>query len=164
MRSYNSYMMSRNMKYTFQPEAKIYSKEEYNNLTANQKGQVLALKQRNGWIDGCTPPPGFQINKVTGEAEPSNQVVFTIRAATSAIIHGDFSLNSNEINSKPPPLTIIQPNERAVSDTTATHAGVIFGRPGKRHSSTNNSTISSVTVNGRNYSGPIFDERGNRLN
>ena len=106
--SYNSYMKSRNMKYTFQPEAEIYSKEEYNNLTANQKGQVLALKQRNGSIYGCTPPPGFQINKVTGEAEPSNHLVSpTIRAATSAMIHEDSSFNSNDINSKTTPLTMI---------------------------------------------------------
>ena len=59
---------------------------------------------------------------------------------------------------------MIQRNERAVSDTTSTHAGVTFWRPGKRHSSSKNSTISFVTVNGRNYSGPVFDERGNRLN
>ena len=157
-------MMSKYMKYTFQPEAKIYSKEEYNNLTANQKGQVLALKKKNGWIDGFTSPPGFQVNMASGEAEPSNQLVSTIRAATSSIIQEDSSLNSNEINSKPPPLTMIRPNERTVSDTSSTHVGVTFGRPGKRHSSTNNSTISSVTVNGRNYSGPVFDERGNRLN
>ena len=61
-RSYNPYMMSINIKYTFQPEAKIYSKEEYNNLIANQKGEVLVLKQKNGWFDGCTPLPGFHIN------------------------------------------------------------------------------------------------------
>ena len=150
------------MKYTIQPEAKIYSKEEYNNLTANQKSQVLALKQRNGWIDGCGP--GFQINKTTGEVEPGNQLVSTIRATTSTMIHEDSSYNVNDMNSKPPPLTMIQPNERAVSDTSSTHAGVSFRRSGKRHSSTNNSTISSVTVNRRNYNGPVFDERGNRLN
>ena len=104
------------------------------------------------------------MNKVAGEAEPSNQLVSTIRAATSTMIHEDSSLNANDMNSKPPLLTMIQPNERAVSDTTSAHAGVSFGRPGNRHSSTNSSTISSVTVNGMNYSGPVFDERGNRLN
>ena len=94
-------MMSRNTKFTFQLEAKIYSKE-CNNLTANQKGQVLALKQRNGWIDGCTPPPGFQINKITGEADPSNQLVSTIRADTSTMIHEDSSLNANEMTQSHP--------------------------------------------------------------
>ena len=79
------------------------------------------------------------------------------------MIHEDSSFNLNEINSKPPPLTMIQPNERAVSDTTSTHAGVTFGRPGKRHSSTNNSTFFSMTVNRRNYSGLVFDKRGNGL-
>ena len=58
---------------------------------------------------------------------------------------------------------MIRPNERAVSDTTSKHAGVSYRRSGKRYSSTNNSTISSLTVNGRNYNGPVFDERGNRL-
>ena len=48
-------MMFRNTIYNFQLEAKVYSKEEYNNLTANQKGQVP--KHRNGWIEGCAPFP-----------------------------------------------------------------------------------------------------------
>ena len=90
--------MSRNTKYTFQTEAKIYSKEEYNNLTANQKSQVLALKQRTDWIDCCTPPLCFQINKTTGEAEPSNQLVSTIRAATRTMIQEDSSYNVNDMN------------------------------------------------------------------
>ena len=59
---------------------------------------------------------------------------------------------------------MIQPNERAVSDTTSTDAGVSFGRSGKKQSSTNNSTIFSVTVNRGNYNGPVFDKKVNRLN
>ena len=73
VRSYNPHMMFRNTKYNFQPETKVYSKEEYKNLTSNQKGQVLALKQRNVWIDGCTPSPGFQISKIAGEKQ--NQTI-----------------------------------------------------------------------------------------
>ena len=55
-------------------------------------------------------------------------------------------------------------SHRTISDTTSTHAGVSFGRSGRRQSSTNNSTISSVTVNGKNYEVPVYDDRGNRLN
>ena len=76
------------------------------------------------------------------------------------MIAEDSTYNVKDTNSKSPPLTMIRTNERAVSDTTSTHAGVSFGRSGKRDSSTNNSTISSVTLNGRNHNGPIFDERG----
>ena len=157
-------MMSRNAKYNFQPEAKVYSKEEYNNLTANQKSQILALKKKNGWIDGYTPPPGFQINKVTGETEPNNQLVSTIRAATSSVIQQNSTHDANDTNLKSPSPTMIGHSHRTISDTTSTHAGVSFGRSGRRQSSTNNSTISSVTVNGRNYDGPVYDERDNRLN
>ena len=89
--SHNPYMMSRNIKYNVQPEAKVYSKEAYNNLTPNQKGQVLALKNRNGWINACTPPPGFQISKTTGEAQTNNLLVSTIRAAASTMIQEDSS-------------------------------------------------------------------------
>ena len=79
-------MMCRNTKYNFQPEAKVYSKEKYNNLTPNQKGQVLALKYRNARIDGCTPPPGFQVNETICEAEPDNQLVSTIRPGLLRIL------------------------------------------------------------------------------
>ena len=80
------------------------------------------------------------------------------------MIQDDSSYNANDMNSKPPPLTMIRPNEREVSDTTSTHAGVSFWGSGKRQFSTNNSTISSVMVNGRNYNEHVFDETGNRLN
>ena len=100
-----------------------------NNLTPRQKDQVLASKQRNGWIDSCTPPPGFHIlSRTTGKAEPNNQVVSTIRAAATTMIQEGLSYIDNDMNSKPPPLTTIQPNKRAVSDTTSTHAWVSFGR------------------------------------
>ena len=162
-RSYNPYAMSRSTKYNFQPEAKVYSREEYNNLTATQKGQVLALKKKNGWVDGYTPPPGFQINKMTGEAEATNQLVSTIRAATSSISQQASEYEGNNTNVRSLPPAIVGHGHRTISDTTSTHAGVSFGRPGRRQSSTNNSTISSVTVNGKTYEGPVYDDRGNRL-
>ena len=59
-RPYNPYIMSRNVKYTFQLEAKLYSKEEYNNLTANQKGQVLALKKKSVGLVAALHPLDFK--------------------------------------------------------------------------------------------------------
>ena len=115
-------------------------------------------------IDGYTPPPGFQINKVTGEAKPNNQLVSTIRAATRSLIQQNSTYDGNDTNLRSPPPAMIGHSHRTISDTTSTHAGVSFGRSGRRQSSTNNSTISSVTVNGKNYDEPVYDDRGNRLN
>ena len=59
--------MVRNTRSNFEPEARMYSKEEYSNLTPAQKSQVHALKLKSGWLNGRTRPPGFQINEGTGE-------------------------------------------------------------------------------------------------
>ena len=62
-RMYNPYAMVWNTRGNFKPEAKIFSKEEYSNLGPAQRNQVHELKLKNGWSDGHTPPPGFQINE-----------------------------------------------------------------------------------------------------
>ena len=100
---------------------------------------------------------------MTGEAEATNQLVSTIRAATSSISQQASEYEGNNTNVRSLPPAIVGHGHRTISDTTSTHAGVSFGRPGRRQSSTNNSTISSVTVNGKTYEGPVYDERGNRL-
>ena len=47
-RTYNPHAMVRNSRGNFKPEARIYSKEEYFNLTRAQKSQVHEFKLRNG--------------------------------------------------------------------------------------------------------------------
>ena len=86
-RPYNPYVMVRNTRTSFKPEARIYSKEEYSNLTPIQKSQLHEFKVKNGWLNGRMPPPGFQINERTGEVEPTSQLVFTIRAAATSTVH-----------------------------------------------------------------------------
>ena len=76
-RSYNPYAMIRNTRTSFKPEARIYSKEEYSNLTPIQKSQLHEFKLKNGWPNGRTPPLGSQINESTGEVEPTSQLVST---------------------------------------------------------------------------------------
>ena len=58
-RPYNPYAMVRNSRNNFKAEARIYGREEYSNYTPNQQSQVQELKSKNGWLNGCTPPPGF---------------------------------------------------------------------------------------------------------
>ena len=82
-RPYNPHSMVRNFRESFKAEARIYNKDEYNNLTPSQKSQTHELKLKSGWLDGRTPPPGFQINPRTGRAEPSTRMISTIGAATS---------------------------------------------------------------------------------
>ena len=86
-RPYNPYAMVGNSRNNFKPEARVYSRKEYSNLTPNQKSQVQELKSKNGWLNGCTPSPGFQINEGTGEVEPTSQLVSTNRAATTSTSH-----------------------------------------------------------------------------
>ena len=64
----------------------------------------------------------------------------------------------------PPPIP-------AIIKTDALQAGTSFGRQGSRAppasiitaSDQSQSNISMISINGRNYTGPIFDTNGNRL-
>ena len=47
-RAYNPHAMVRNTRSSFKPEARIYSREEYSNLTPTQKSQVHELKLKMG--------------------------------------------------------------------------------------------------------------------
>ena len=118
---------------------------------------------KNGWLNGRTPPPGFQINEGTGEVEPTSQLISTIRTATTSTSPYGQSYEQESIDLPPSPHLIRDSIYDAREGASSIHVGSTFGRTGKRYPSSNNSTISSVTVNGKPYQGPIFDERGNRL-
>ena len=156
-RTYNPHSTSKNFRESFKAEARIYSKDEYNNLTSNQKSQVHDLTMKSGWIDGCTSPPGFQINSHTGGAEPNTQLVSTIRAATTSSHCEDYTQGQSKVAFTSPPHII-------GGDSGSALSGISFGRLGRRHPLPSNSTISSVTLDGKSYHGPIFDEKGNKLN
>ena len=163
-RAYNPHSIVKNFRESFRAEAKIYSKEEYNNLTPSQKSQIHELKLKSGWLDGRTPPPGFQINPHTGKAEPNIRMVSTIGAAASNTYYNNRAHTQSRVGFSSPPHVIGESIATATDDTGTVQLGTSFGRPGKRHTSSSDSTISSVTCNGRTYHGPVFDERGHRLN
>ena len=163
-RAYNPHSMVKNSRESFRAEAKIYSKEEYKNLTPSQKSQIHELKLKSGWIDGRTPPPGFQINPHTGKAEPNIRMVSTIGAAASNTSYNNQAHTQSRVGFSSSPHVVGESITTVNDDAGTVQLGTSFGRPGKRHTSSSNSTISSVTCNGRTYHGPVFDERGNRLN
>ena len=136
---------------SFRAEARIYGKDEYNNLTSSQKSQAHNFKMKSGWIDGRTPPPGFQINSHTVRAEPNTQLVSTNKAATTS------SQGQSRVAFTSPPHII-------GGESGSAQSGISFGRSGRRHPLPGNSTLSSVTLDGKSYHGPIFDEKGNKLN
>ena len=163
-RTYNLNSMARNFRDNFKAEAKLYSKDECNSLTPSQKSQIHELKLSNGWIDGRTPPPGFQINYQTGRAESSMQMVSAIRAATSNTSYDNNTHNQSRVEFAPLPHVIDESTSRALGESNRTPLGTSFGRSWRRQPPSSNSTISSVTLNGRSYHGPVFDNKGNKLN
>ena len=103
------------------------------------------------------PPPGFQINSHTSRAEPNTQLVSTIKAATTSSHHEDYTQGQSRVGFTSPPHII-------GGDSRSAQSGISFGRSGRGHPLPSNSTISSVTLNGKSYHGPNFDKKGNKLN
>ena len=126
---YNPYAMARSYA-QFQAEARIYSNEEWSNLTWEQQQAVIQAKATAGWIDGNTPPPGYVINN-TGLAEPNHSTVSLIR---SVIGMSQFDQSSAPlVPLGPPPLQQQQQNiVPPIVHTPASIAGTSFGRRGTR--------------------------------
>ena len=163
-RVHNPHPITKNFRSSFKAEAKLYSKDEYNNLTPNQNSQIHELKLNNGWLDGRNPPPGFQINHQTGRAKPNTQMVSAIRAATSNTSYHNNSQSQSRVEFAPLPHVIEGSTIGASVEGSPTPLGTSFGQSGRRHTPSSNSTVSSVTLNGRSYHGPVFDDKGNKLN
>ena len=104
-------------------------------------------------MNGRTPPPGFEVNEGRGEVEPTSQLVSTIRAATTSTSHYGQSYEQESINFPPSPHLVRDSTNTASEGANFVHVGSTFGRTGKRYPPSNNSTISSVTVNGKTYHG-----------
>ena len=91
-----------------------------------------------------------------------SQLVSTIRAGiTSTAHHGQ---KQESIGLSPPPHLVGDSINGARETVSSAHIWSTFGWTGRRYHPLNNSTISSVMVNGKSYQGPIFDKRGNRRN
>lgn len=152
---YNPYRVNTN----FRPEARNYPRDEWDNLTNDQKLQIQQLKANEGWVNGYTPPHGFSLND-RGYPVPSHAMVSAVQS-----IIGNTNTSTNTTFLPPPPVGDVP--VPPVINTVASQAGNSFGRSGSRQPSTagnnDDSTIGMVSVNGRNIQGPIFDGRGNRL-
>ena len=160
-RAYNPHSMKRNFRENFKPEVKIYSKDEYNNHTPSQKSQIQELKLKNRWLDCRTPPPCFQTDSHTGRIKPNTQLVSTIRAATYSAPYDNQAHNQSKVGFASPTHDI---GESIHWISGSSQFGNSFGQSGRCHPPYSNSTISLVTVNGRSYHGPIFGDKGSKLN
>ena len=125
-RPYNPYAMVRNSRNNSKPEVRIYSREEYSNLTPTQKSQEQELKSKNGWLNGLTPSPGFQINKGTGEVELTSQLISTIRAATTNTSHYGQSYEQESIDLPPSPHFVRDSINTAGEGANSIHVGSFF--------------------------------------
>ena len=159
---YNPYQMTRTNG-PFVPEARIYHPDEYRNFTREQKQTINNFKIEQGWIDGNTPPPGFQID-TNGRAKPSSHLVAAVRASVIDEVSTENEQLGPLVPLPPPPTNMAQPGVvPPVIMTQAQTAGQNFGRSGTRVRHSDTSTIASVTVNGRSIQGPVFDVNGNQI-
>ena len=148
----------------FVPEARAYQSSEYRNLSPEQKQAIINLKVEQGWLDGNTPPPGFILDQ-NGRAQPSSHLVAAVRAS----VVNEVSTTANSNHSGPIPLPPVPAPMDPPSTippvvmTNATNTGQSFGRNGSCVRASDTSTISSVTINGRTFQGPIFDSNGNPI-
>ena len=99
-----------------------------------------------------------------GRAEPDIRMVSTIGTFTSNTSYDSVTYDQTRKGFSSPPNKVGDSRSDVTVDTNTTQLGASFGRPGKRHSLSSNSTIFLVPDNGRSYHGPIFDEKGNKLN
>ena len=142
----------------FQAEAKNYERDVWNSLSSQQKRQVSDLKGAAGWINGYTPPAGFVID-ANGYATPSTHIISAVQQMQHIPATIPPQHNVGMIPLPPPPIP-------AIIKTNPLQAGTSFGRQSSRAppaSDQSQSNISMISINGRSYSGPIFDNNGNRL-
>ena len=157
--------MARGNNGIFVVEARIYPPNEYRNFTREQRQKITELKVQQGWVDGNTPPHGFVLDS-DGRPQPSNQLVAAVRASMIGEVSTttmDQQESTAIVPLPPPPSTSAGGPVPPMVMTNPMNAGQSFGRAGSRVVSSNNSTIATVTVNGRSFSGPVFDGQGNRI-
>ena len=160
---YNPYSMTRPYGNNFTAEARIYPREQWNYFSDDQRNEVHDLKVKDGWINGQTPPQGFELNN-DGYAIPTTRLVSAVQQFTSRLANNvPLPPAPNAHAAITPPPDTVPP----VVDTNARQAGATFGRQGSRIPPSNDTqsvgSISAVSINGRSYSGAVYDSAGNRL-
>ena len=121
--------------------------------------RVQELNAESGCTNGNTPLSGFFVDD-NGYPTISNQLVSDIRFTISEVNNVSNAIHEHTIVPFPPVPTGIRipPTPMVIID--AYSIGSSVGRSGSRKPRQDNSSISSVTVDGRQYSGPIFDAIG----
>ena len=125
--------------------------------------RVQELKDKSGWTDGNTPPLGFVVDD-NGYPTISNQLVSAIRSTISEVNTVSNATNKHAIVPLRPVKTGIRIPPTPMIITDASSIGSSFGRSVIRQPRQDKSRISSVMVDGCQYSGPIFDVSGIRIN
>ena len=91
-------------------------------------------------------------------------MVFGIRAATSNTLYQNNNQSQSRVDFAPLSHVIGGSTIGASFEGNPTPLETSFGRSRRRQPSSSNSMISSVTLNGWSYHGPVFDDKGNKLN
>ena len=122
--------------------------------------KIQQVKAAAGWINGYTPPPGFTLD-AKGFATPSTSLVSAVQAHISRTTTGGDATGAP----LPPAVPFgTAPPIPPVIETNPGQAGNAFGRRGSRQpTSSDNSTIGQVSINGRSFTGSVFDANGNRI-
>ena len=84
-------------------------------------------------------------------------MVSAIRAAISDTSYDNNTHNQSRLGFASLPHVIGESTNGASCEGNSTPLRTSFGRSGRLQPSCSNSTISSVTLNGRSYHGPVFD-------
>ena len=164
-RAYNPYQLARQYG-KFTPEARVYPREQWINLTQEQKKEVMQKKIDANWIDGNTPPNGYSLDG-DGRAKIDPGLVSVLQsqiAAVSGASQTSTPAAAGMVNLPPPPSDNTAPVPPVITTTTnASTAGAAFGRQGTRQRGSDQSSVASVTVNGRSFTGLVYDAHGNLI-
>ena len=162
---YQPYSLARNFG-NFTPEARIYTSDEWAQLTHQQRQMVQELKIQEGWTNGQTPPVGCVIDQ-HGYATASTTLVAAVQRSISAANTSLPPAQPRSVPMPPPPARTIA-QVPPVINTQASQAGASFGRSGTRQgpnhaSSESVSQVSMTSINGQPYPGPVYDANRNRI-
>ena len=125
--------------------------------------RVQELKAESGWTDGNTHPSDFVVGD-NSYPTISNKLVSSIRFIISEVKTVSNATHEHAVVPLPPVPTGIHIPPTPMVITDAYSIGSSFGRSGNWQPRQDNSSISPVTVDGRQYSGPIFNVSGKIIN
>ena len=115
----------------FVPDNKVYGRDEYSNMTKDQKMRVQELKAESGWTDGNTPPSGFVVDD-NGYPTISNKLISAIRSTISEVKNISNATYEHTIVPLPPVPNIISISPTLMVITNAYSTGSSFWRSGSR--------------------------------